>query len=282
MFGKAYKVGGFMEKLSRNSRIVAITKILIGNPNRIIGLNKFSEEFDAAKSTISEDIVIVRNVLKKLDMGKIETISGASGGIKYIPSIGVERGKKFAAELCESLRDVKRIIAGNFIYMTDVMYNPNIISEAGVILSSCFKKMNVNYVVTVETKGIPLAYEVAKNLGVQLVIARRSAQVTEGPTVTINYVSGTNGRLQQMSLSKKSMKPGSRSIFIDDFMKAGGTAQGIKELLKEFESELVGIGVLVDNKKVDKKLVDEYVSIVELKSVDKEAAIDINPSKMFS
>ena len=271
-----------MEKLSRNSRIVAITKILIGNPNRIIGLNKFSEEFDAAKSTISEDIVIVRNVLKKLDMGKIETISGASGGIKYIPSIGVERGKKFAAELCESLRDVKRIIAGNFIYMTDVMYNPNIISEAGVILSSCFKKMNVNYVVTVETKGIPLAYEVAKNLGVQLVIARRSAQVTEGPTVTINYVSGTNGRLQQMSLSKKSMKPGSRSIFIDDFMKAGGTAQGIKELLKEFESELVGIGVLVDNKKVDKKLVDEYVSIVELKSVDKEAAIDINPSKMFS
>lgn len=271
-----------MEKLSRNSRVVAITKILLEKPNKIIGLNRFSKEFNAAKSTISEDVVIVRKVLDNLDMGKIETISGASGGVKYIPSIGSERSKEFALRLCNSLRDVNRVIAGNFIYMTDVMYNPNIVSEAGVILSSCFKNKNVNYVITVETKGIPLAYEVARNLGVQLVIARRTAQVTEGPTVTINYVSGTSGRLSQMSLSKRSMKASSRCVFIDDFMKAGGTAQGIKELIKEFDSELVGIGVLVDNKEVDKKLVDEYVSVVELKSVSKEAEIDINPSKMFS
>ena len=59
------------------------------------------------------------------------------------------------------------------------------------MLSSCFKDMDVDYVITVETKGIPLAYEVARNLGVQLVIARRESQVTEGPTVTINYVSGS-------------------------------------------------------------------------------------------
>ena len=157
-----------------------------------------------------------------------------------------------------------------------------IIGKAGVILSSCFKNMDIDYVITVETKGIPLAYEVARNLGVQLIIARRDTQVTEGPTVTINYVSGTSGRLQQMSLSKKSMKPGSKSIFIDDFMKGGGTAQGIKDLLKEFDNELVGIGVLVDNKEVEKKLVDEYVSIVELKAVDKSSIIDIHPSPRFS
>lgn len=65
-----------MEKLSRNSRVVAITKILMENPNRIIGLNKFSELLNAAKSTISEDIVIIREVLSKLDMGnKIVTIN---------------------------------------------------------------------------------------------------------------------------------------------------------------------------------------------------------------
>lgn len=84
-----------------------------------------------------------------------------------------------------------------------------------------------------------------------------------------------------MSLSKKSMKPKSRCIFIDDFMKAGGTALGIKDLLTEFESELVAIGVLVDNKEINKKLVDEYVSIVELKDVDKESILDIQPSKRF-
>ena len=271
-----------MEKLSRNSRVVAITKLLLENPNKILGLNQFSDLLNAAKSTISEDIVIIRELLEKLVMGRVETISGAAGGIKFIPIIGYEKGNKFALELCDLLKDDGRVIAGNFIYVTDVMYNPQIIGKAGVILSSCFKNMDIDYVITVETKGIPLAYEVARNLGVQLVIARRDTQVTEGPTVTINYVSGTSGRLQQMSLSKRSMKPSSKCIFIDDFMKGGGTAQGIKDLLKEFDSELVGIGVLIDNKQVEKKLVDDYVSIVELNSVDKSSIIEVQPSEMFS
>lgn len=271
-----------MEKLSRNSRVVAITKMLTENPNKIIGLNKFSEILNAAKSTISEDIVIIRELMEKLEMGKVETIAGAAGGIKFIPIIGKEKGKEFAIELCNLLKDKSRIIAGNFIYMTDVMYNPKIIGKAGVILSSCFKNLDIDYVITVETKGIPLAYEVARNLGVQLVIARRDSRVTEGSTVTINYLSGSNGRLQQMSLSKKSMKADSRSVFIDDFMKGGGTALGIKELVKEFSSELVGIGVLIDNNQVDKKLIDEYVSIVELASVGNDLRIDVHPSKMFS
>lgn len=271
-----------MEKMTRNSRVVAITKILLEKPNKIIGLNKFSELLNAAKSTISEDIVIVRETLQRLEMGRVETISGAAGGIKFIPEIGGEKRKEFALELCELLKDDGRVIAGNFIYMTDLMYNPNIIRKAAVILSSCFQELDIDYVITVETKGIPLAYEVARNLGVQLIIARRDVPVTEGPTVSINYISGTSGRLQQMSLSKKSMKSSSRSIFIDDFMKGGGTAQGIKELLKEFDSELVGIGVLLDNKEVEKKLVDEYVSIVEFKSVDKSSIRDIRPSKTFS
>ena len=73
-----------MEKLTRNSRVVAITKILMENSNKIIGLNKFSDLLNAAKSTISEDIVIVREVLKKLEMGTVETISGAAGGIRSV------------------------------------------------------------------------------------------------------------------------------------------------------------------------------------------------------
>ncbi len=71
-----------------------------------------------------------------------------------------------------------------------------------------------------------------RNLGVQLVIIRRDNKVTEGPTVTINYVSGTSGRIQQMSLSKKSMKPASKCVFIDDFLRGGGTADGIKRSTK--------------------------------------------------
>ena len=270
-----------MEKLSRNSRVVAITKILTENPNKVIGLNKFSDLLNAAKSTISEDIVIVREILEKLEMGKVETIAGAAGGIKFIPGIENESRNKFAEDICEMLKDKSRIVPGNFIYVTDLMYDPQIVSKAGVILSSEFYNKGVDYVVTVETKGIPLAYEVARNLGIPLIIIRRDNKVTEGSTVTINYVSGTSGRIQQMSLSKRSMKPKSKCIFIDDFLRGGGTAQGIKDLLNEFESELIGIGVLIDNIGVTKKSVDDYISIVELRNLDDDKGLEVKPSNFI-
>ena len=270
-----------MEKLSRNNRVVAITKILVETPNKVIGLNKFSDLLNAAKSTISEDIVIVREVLQKLEMGKVETISGAAGGIKFIPDMGKAEQKEFAQELCDALMEEGRIVPGNFIYLTDIMYNPQIINKAGVILASYFKDMDVDYIVTVETKGIPLAYEVAKSLGIELVIIRRENKVTEGPTVSINYLSGTSGRIQQMSLAKKAMKTSSRCVFIDDFLRGGGTAQGIKDLLKEFDSELVGTGVLVDNIGIASKRVSDYISIIDIEYLEAEQRLKVEPSHLI-
>ena len=280
VFEKIRKVNR-VEKLSRNNRVVAITKILIETPNKVIGLNRFSELLNAAKSTISEDIVIVREVLEKLEMGSIETISGAAGGIKFIPSIGKQAREEFANELCEALLEDGRIVPGNFVYLTDIMYNPQIVSKAGVILASYFQNMNIDYIVTVETKGIPLAYEVAKSLGIELVIIRKDNKITEGPTVTINYVSGTSGRIQQMALAKKCMKPSSKCVFIDDFLRGGGTAEGIRDLLKEFDSELVGTGVLVDNVGIENKRTTDYISIIDLEYNKEEEKLNVRPSSFI-
>ena len=161
------------------------------------------------------------------------------------------------------------------------MYNPQIVSKAGVILASHFQEMDLDCIVTVETKGIPLAYELAKSLGIELVIIRKDNKVTEGSTVTINYVSGTSGRIQQMSLAKKSMKPSSRCVFIDDFLRGGGTAQGITDLLKEFDSELVGTGVLVDNVGVANKRVTDYVSIIDIEYISEDGKIKVTPSNLI-
>lgn len=257
-----------MDKFSRNQRITIITKSLIENPNKIFNLNTFTEMLNAAKSTISEDIVVIRETFNKLSMGSIETISGAAGGIKYEYGISEKAAAKFKEELCIILKDKQRIIPGEFMYISDIMFSPQIISTAAIILASKFNKLDVDYVVTVETKGIPLAYEVAKKLGVNLVIVRRDNKVTEGPTVSINYISGSTKRIQTMSLPKRAIAKGSKCIFIDDFMKAGGTALGIINLLNEFESELVGIGVLIDNVNTEKKLVKEYVSIIKFAGID--------------
>ncbi len=59
---------------------------------------------------------------------------------------------------------------------------------------------------TVETKGIPIAQAVAHHLNVPFIIVRRDSKVTEGPTVSINYVSGSSKRIQTMLFSKRSLK----------------------------------------------------------------------------
>lgn len=270
-----------MEKFTRNQRISIITKVLMENPNKIVNLNTFTQMFNAAKSTVSEDLFIIKDILNKLSLGRIDTISGAAGGVKYVSGISKEESKKFAENLCINLKNKDRIIPGNFLYVTDIMCNPQIVQKAANILFSFFSEKHIDHVITMETKGIPLAYEVAKLLGVELVIVRRNNKLTEGSTLSINYVSGSSGRVQNMYVSKNSIKPKSKCIFIDDFMKAGGTALGITNLLKEFESELLGIGVLIDNTDIQEKLVNDYFSIVDFKGFDDNNEILVEPSSLF-
>ena len=271
-----------MEKYHRNERIGAIVKILTENPNKIFTLNYFAEMFNAAKSTVSEDIVIAKKMMDKFSFGIIETLPGAAGGVKYIPIFSEDKSKELVHDLCTRLSSTDRIIPGGFLYMTDIIYSPDIVSVIGRILATHFMDAGADYVLTIETKGIPIALMTAKYLNIPLVIVRSGSKVTEGSTVSINYVSGSTKRIQTMSLSRRAVKRGTKSIFIDDFMKAGGTATGIMELMKEFENEVLGIGVLMESKEPEIKMVDNYISLLTLDGVDEENNIvKIEPSSTF-
>lgn len=268
-----------MERLLRKERVAAILKILTDNPNRIYSLGYFSEVFMAARSTLSEDISIAKRVVESIEEGYVETIPGAAGGVRYIPGISKNDEHMLIEQLCTMLKASDRIIPGGYIYMNDIICSPDIASKIGIIFAREFKDKTPDYVLTVETKGIPIAMMTAKALNIPLIIVRRDSRVTEGSTVSINYISGSSKRIQIMSLSKRSVKKGSKCIFVDDFMKAGGTANGIIDLMKEFECRVVGIGVLVESSSLNKKLVENYISIMKLESVDEESGqIHIVPS----
>jgi len=268
-----------MDKFQRNERIAALTKILSDSPSNVFTLGSFAEMFGSAKSTISEDIDILRCVFERFGMGRIETIPGAAGGIRYIPALSEDKKRTVLESLCKELSKKERILPGGYLYMLDIICNPGKISEIGCMFSSYFLNRDIDYVITVETKGIPIALSTARYLNVPLVIARHYSEATDGSSVNINYVSGSSKKLQTMGLSLKAIKRNSKLLFIDDFMKGGGTAKGIVELVKEFESDVVGIGVLVKTTDPVKKLVENYVSLLTLNNVnEEEGIIDINQS----
>ncbi len=57
---------------------------------------------------------------------------------------------------------------------------------------------------------------------------------------------------------------------------------GMISLLEEFNATVAGIAVLVESEKIEERLVDEYLSIVQLSDVDvKEKRINVNEGNYF-
>ncbi|KJS85662.1 MAG: hypothetical protein JM58_07965 [Peptococcaceae bacterium BICA1-8] len=259
-----------MDKWRRSERMVLITKMLLENPHQLFTLGYFAEIFQSAKSSISEDLSIIKIAFLETGQGNMETVSGAAGGVRYLPYNSPAIEKEFLDDLARRLSDPRRILPGGYLYMTDIIYNPAIVAKIGTIFAHRFVGKEPDYIVTVETKGIPLAFMTAKAFNVSLVIIRDDSRVTEGSALSINYFSGSSKKIGTMSLARRALEPDAKVIIIDDFMKAGGTAKGMIDLMKEFKAVVLGMGVLVDTKEPENKLVENYLGLLELKELDEK------------
>ncbi|MGI6685135.1 MAG: pur operon repressor [Bacillota bacterium] len=259
-----------MDKLKRTERLVVLATLLTKNPNTLFSLTELVALTGAAKSTVSEDITIIKEVLSGFSLGELCSVSGAAGGVIYKPREHADDSKDFLNKLSQKLSDPERMIPGGFIYMADVIFNPKIISRIGEIFYTRFQHTDPDYIVTMETKGIPIAMMTARSFNIPLVIIRDSGRVTEGSSVNINYLSGSSRRIQTMSLSRRALPSNSKVLIIDDFMKGGGTAQGMCNLMKEFNAEVVGTGVMIATRDPKEKLIKDYTALLELILVDED------------
>ncbi len=84
-----------------------------------------------------------------------------------------------------------------------------------------------------------------------------------------------------MFLSKRSLKAGSRVLIVDDFLKGGGTINGMVSLLSEFDSELAGVAVFADNASADREFF-EHKSLLRVTKIDvKENKLDVEVGNIF-
>ncbi|WP_128896600.1 pur operon repressor [Longirhabdus pacifica] len=260
-----------MKKLKRSYRLVDMTQFLLASPHTLIPLTTFSERYQSAKSSISEDLAIIKEVLSMEGLGDLQTLAGATGGVIYIPQRSKQESKVIVDEICLELSQPERILPGGYLYMSDILGNPHVLRELGKTFATAFSHLsNIDYILTVETKGIPLAYATSSYLNVPVIVARRDHNVTEGSAVSINYVAGSSKRIQTMSLARRALQEQSKVIIIDDFMKAGGTVRGMIDLMNEFKAQVVGVGVFVEAREEDGKypLVEEYTSLARLVEVN--------------
>lgn len=269
-------------KYRRSDRLIDMTNYLLEHPRELIPLSFFSDRYHAAKSSISEDLAILKETFEERGIGSLQTVAGAAGGVQFFVKISRDEAKHFIQELCELVANPDRLLPGGYLYMMDILGNPNLVNKVGRLIASAYGDKEIDAVMTVATKGIPIAYAVADRLNVPVVIVRRDIKVTEGPTVSINYVSGSSKRIETMLLSKRSLAEGSKVLIVDDFMKAGGTINGMVNLLQEFNATVSGIAVLVEAEEIEERLVDDYISLLRLSNVDvKKRCISVHEGNYF-
>lgn len=264
-----------MERIKRAERLGAITHILTTTPNRIHGFSEFCDMFGAAKSTISEDIDIVSKSLARFTDGYVETLAGAAGGVRYRIKPRPEKIKATLDMLCRRLSEPGRMLPGGFLYTSDITTESDTTIAIAELIASAYYELEPDIVLTMETKGIPIATEVAQLMDIPLVIARRDSRAYEGSAVKINYIAGNGVDLETMALARRAVKPGQKALIVDDFMKAGGTLRGMSDLMREFQVEVVGTAVLVSASKeeAEKKNVRSLLCIEGIDQLNASASV---------
>ena len=260
-----------MDRIKRNERLAAISRILTASPNRIYTLSHFTEMFGAAKSTVSEDLSILAETFAQFDLGRLTTVAGAAGGVIYRAIPSKEKTVSTLEALSKKLSQPGRLLPGDFLYTNDITCDSDLCELMGEILACRYYDKTPDFVLTMETKGIPVAMMTARMLNVPLVIARRDSKAYEGSAVKINYISGDTGdRIETMALARRAVTPGQKALIIDDFMKGGGTLRGMHDLMKEFDVEVVGTGVVIATAEPQKKRVDGVTALMVLTSVNRD------------
>lgn len=255
-----------MSKGNRTKRLVAMCTLLTGNPGHQFSLAWFCQAFDLAKSTVSEDLAEVSQVIQETTGGKLVSTLGAGGGICYLPGLKKGEATELLSQLACRLSEPSRHLPGGFIYYSDILFQPETAASLGKIFATAFADAQATVILTLETKGIPLALYTAYWLGVPLAVARRSNKVTEGSSLSTNYLTGSGKRIETMFLSRHSIRETDRVLVIDDFMKAGGSAQGLVHLAKEFNAAVAGVGVMISTEHPQEKLVKDYLALLTLDS----------------
>ena len=272
-----------MEHIKRADRIGVIVKILTDNPNRVHNYSEFCDMFSVAKSTVSEDIEIIVSSFEKYKTGIVETIAGAAGGVRYRPYQDMETQKALIARVARTLSEPGRLLPGGFLYSSDVASDPQVTYDLANIVASKYYDHCPDFVLTMETKGIPFALMTAKALGVNLVISRRDSKAYEGSAVKINYTSGSdNEQIDTMAISRRAVKAGQKALIVDDFVKGGGTILGMAEMMKECQIEVLGVEVMIKTEKPERKLYDKVNSLLVLKGIDRiSSACEVVPNEEY-
>ena len=109
--------------------------------------------------------------------------------------------------------------------------------------------------ITAESKGIPLAYEMARQMGINYVVARKGIKVYTIDPIEVNVNSITTLSQQTLYLGRDDADKmsGRRVLIVDDVISTGESLKAIEELVNKAGGIIVGkVAVLAEGDAADR------------------------------
>ena len=104
------------------------------------------------------------------------------------------------------------------------------------------KAPEFDVIVTAEAKGIPLAYEMARQSGKNYVACRKMSKLYMKNPVEVEVQSITTARKQTLFLDQNEMDylKGKKILIVDDVISTGGSLLALETIVNKAEGDIVG------------------------------------------
>lgn len=144
----------------------------------------------------------------------------------------------------------EELYIGAFIMFSDVEITR---ASAAALLK---KAPEFDIIITAESKGIPLAYEMARQANTNdYIVARKGPKLYMQNVITTEVDSITTDHVQTLCLGQTEIDKmkGKRVLIVDDVISTGESLLSIETLLKQIDCEIVGrMAVLAEGEAADR------------------------------
>lgn len=122
-----------------------------------------------------------------------------------------------------------------------------LMKEIGHVFAEYFKHSGITKVVTIEASGIAPAVYVAEALGVPMVFAKKSKNITmtEG-ILTAEVYSFTKQVTSQISIVEAFLSKDDCLLIVDDFLANGQAAKGLLEIIGQVGASVEAIAIVIE------------------------------------
>lgn len=122
-----------------------------------------------------------------------------------------------------------------------------LIEEIAVEFKRRFGHKNITKVLTIEASGIGIAVFVAREFGVPMVFAKKSASVNiDGDVYCAQVESFTHKNTNKVIVSKKFLNNADHILIIDDFLANGCALRGLISIVESAGAVVEGCGIVIE------------------------------------